>query len=173
MSMINEIWKPVVGYESIYYVSNLGRIKTKNNKIRKLQLDKDGYPRLTLTKNGLIHTHHVHRIVAKAFCRNPFPDKYNQVNHKDENKLNNRADNLEWCDNMYNHAYGTCGKRAGEKTSIKVKATVIKTGEVEHYASINEASRQLHVRNCHISNAINGKRKSAYGRTWEKDADFE
>lgn len=168
ITTMNEIWKPISGFENLYEVSNLGRVRTLNGKVRKQQLDKDGYPRLTLTKCGRTYTHTVHRLVANAFCNNENPSEFNQVNHKDENKTNNRAENLEWCNNDYNHAYGTCGKRAGEKTSIPVTATVIETGAIEQYRSIAEAAKYLGVRNCHISSAINGKRHSAYGRTWER-----
>lgn len=166
---MKEIWKPIPEYEGLYEVSNLGRIKNRKGQIIKQNLDKDGYPRLGLWKNGKCKCWHVHRAVAKAFCHNPDPQKFNQVNHKDEIKTNNNYLNLEWCDNDYNHAYGTCGKRAGIKKSIPVVAQVMATGEVEHYASMTEAANVLGVTNAHISQAVNGKRNYAYGRTWKKD----
>ena len=106
-----EIWKDIQGYEGLYQVSNLGRVrslnykKTKTVKILKLTSNTKGYLQLILHKNGEISSRKVHRLVAEAFI--PNPDGLPQVNHKDENKQNNCVDNLEWCTNYYNAWYGT------------------------------------------------------------------
>lgn len=163
---MNETWMPIAGYEGLYEISNLGHVRNSRGLVKKHSLDKDGYPRIGLIKDKQQKTFTIHRLVATAFCYNPNPEKYNQVNHKDENKQNNNADNLEWCDNEYNHAYGTCGKRAGEKNSKKVGAFVLTTGEIEHYESLTAAAEALGVNNCHISSAAKGKRPVAHGRVW-------
>lgn len=68
--------------------------------------DKDGYLIVGLYKNGQQTKHKVHRLVALSFIHNPRPDVFNQINHLDENKQNNRVENLEWCDSKYNVNYG-------------------------------------------------------------------
>lgn len=122
---MEEIWKNIEDYPN-YQISNLGRVKSKERYARTHIHNKDGmrkvkeiilkptqnrrgYLRITLfNKNGR-RQYFVHRLVAQAFINN---DKnLPAINHKDENKLNNCVDNLEWCDNKYNNNYGTRGKR--------------------------------------------------------------
>lgn len=120
--MTTEHWKAIPGYEGYYEVSDLGRVKSidriipnpKNGKmnflvkgkIRKLQKAHDGYLRVTLNKNGNAKKYFVHRLVMYAFCPNPDPDKYTQINHKNEITNDNRPENLEWCTQTYNNNYG-------------------------------------------------------------------
>ena len=117
----NEQWLDIVGYEGLYKVSNFGRVKSLERKIPfKDRSGKDneriqysrivrvhnngrGYLFALLWKNGDVKREYVHRIVASAFILNP--QNLPQVNHKDENKLNNQADNLEWCTSKYNNHY--------------------------------------------------------------------
>lgn len=105
MSM-EEIWKDIQGYEGLYQVSNLGRIKRIrfiNNVTNKPQdkflsmkkIDNLGYQTVALCKDGQIKYKRTHRIVAETFI--PNPQNLPCVNHKDGNKLNNLIDNLEWC----------------------------------------------------------------------------
>lgn len=142
-----EIWRDIEGYEGLYEVSNLGRVKalgngkTKTHKIRKLAKDKCGYLFVTLSKNGIKKHYKVHRLVASAFITNP--NNFPQVNHIDEDKTNNRVDNLEWCDAKYNANYGTAIERRVKKQKnnnrsksvLCVETTII-------YPSISEAQRQ-------------------------------
>lgn len=121
---MTEIWKAVKGYEGLYEVSNLGNvrsldkvIKSKHNgtTLRKGRIltpfyeEKKGYYQVALTKDGKVKKYRVHRLVAIAFLENPF--NYTDVNHKDENKINNNVDNLEWCTRKYNNNYGTKRER--------------------------------------------------------------
>lgn len=103
-----EQWKPVVGYEGFYEVSNLGNIRNSNGRILK-PANIGGYFSIMLTKNKASRFFRVHRLVAIAFI--PNPSGLPIVNHKDENPLNNAADNLEWCTQGYNHSYGNARKR--------------------------------------------------------------
>jgi len=121
---MEEIWKDIPGYEGHYQASNLGRIKSlcrfvteKNtNRIRPLQgkvlipsPNPKGYLGLALSKNGKVKQFRVHKIIAKVFI--PNPNQLPEVNHIDENKNNNMAANLEWCDHYYNIMYGTNRQR--------------------------------------------------------------
>lgn len=124
---MNEIWKDIKNFED-YQISNLGQIKCKRKlvidkngnkrirkeKIKKCYIDRYGYLCTTLWYNKVNSKHFlVHRLVAKAFI--PNPDNLPCINHKDENKLNNCVDNLEWCTIKYNNNYGTRKQKACEK----------------------------------------------------------
>ena len=101
-----EIWKSIKDYENYYEVSTLGYVKSiKYNKILKPYVRPDGYATVVLCKNGKKKTYRVHRLVAETFI--PNPKKLSEINHKDENKLNNKTSNLEWCTSHYNKNYGT------------------------------------------------------------------
>lgn len=108
---IIEQWKPIVGYEGLYEISNLGRVK--NLKFGKEKILKPannrGYLRVCLCRDGKGKMLSVHRLVAEAFIPNPMG--LPEVNHKDENKINNCVSNLEWCNRLYNNNYGTHNKR--------------------------------------------------------------
>ena len=116
--MKKEYWKPVVGYEGHYQVSNFGRVKSikfGKERILKPGTNKYGYLLVMLCKDGKVKGFTVHRLVAEAFL--PNPHNYPCVNHKDENKQNNNVSNLEWCSAQYNNTYGTRIERVAEKTT--------------------------------------------------------
>ena len=128
---MKEIWKDIKGYEGLYQVSNLGRVKSLERKVlrsdgtslaiseRILKLGKNarGYLSVQLCANGIVKCFRVYRLVAQAFI--PNPDNKPQVNHIDGNKQNNRADNLEWATRSENmqHAYKTGLFKLGENSS--------------------------------------------------------
>lgn len=106
-----ELWKEIEGSNS--EVSNFGRIRNRHTlHINAQRLDKDGYARINLNFHGKYKTCQVHRLVVRAFL--PNSNHYPQINHKDENKTNNRAENLEWCTGKYNTNYGTAQTRRVE-----------------------------------------------------------
>ena len=125
---IIEEWRPVVGYEGLYEVSNIGRVRSLDryvkgkgksyflHKGRVLSpgIKTEGYLIVRLQRRMF----YVHRLVTEAFL--PNPDNLPEVNHKDEDKTNNRVENLEWCDHKYNMNYGT--------RNIRAKETAIKNG---------------------------------------------
>lgn len=99
-----EIWKDVLGYEGLYMVSSLGRVKSvKTGLIMKHKDNRDGYKIITLWKNRRYKTKYIHRLVVEAFI-GTIP-KGLEVNHKDEDKSNNTLDNLETCTSQYNVEY--------------------------------------------------------------------
>ena len=108
-----EIWKDIKNFEGLYQVSNLGRVKSLPRTINKRKckeiiktatLSNKGYYRLSLCKNGTTKYYAIHRLVAEAFV--PNPNNFPIVNHKDTNRTNNNANNLEWCTYKYNSNYG-------------------------------------------------------------------
>ena len=113
-----EEWREIPGYEGKYFISSFGNVKVvykwikDNEKILSPMLNKDGYYQVNLSIRKKVKHHRIHRLVAEAFIENP--NGYPMVNHKDENKLNNHADNLEWCDQTYNIRYGTRTQRCFE-----------------------------------------------------------
>lgn len=114
-----EEWKEIPGYEGLYEVSNMGNVRNvRRNKLLKLSKTTNGYIRVSLCKNGIKTGLTVHRLVAEAFIPNPY--NLPEVNHRDEDKTNNRVDNLEFCDRKYNVNYGT--------RNIRAKETAIKNG---------------------------------------------
>lgn len=158
-----EIWKDIEGYEGLYQVSNLGRVKSlkfNKEKILKLLLDSKGYYKVNLYKNNKIKTYLMHRLIASAFISNP--NNLPQVNHKDEDKTNNKVENLEWCTVDYNINYGT----RTEKTQKPI-LQFTKDGEfVKKWSCIKDVERELGFYRQSISKCCLGKRKTAYGFKW-------
>lgn len=177
---MDEIWKDISGYEGLYQVSNLGRVRSldriSNGRRLKGALksnikDKDGYFKVNLYKDGKLSTQQVHRLVAKSFI--PNPDNLPQVNHKDEDKTNNCADNLEWCTNEYNNKYSNVAQKWHQSGIEKSRKAVLQfdlNGTlIAEYESISEAARQIeHPKSVSgISLCCNGKYKTSCGYIWK------
>lgn len=172
--MENEIWKDIEGYEGLYQVSNLGRVKSLylgKERILKPGKHRCGYLCVALCKDGKMKTYKVHRLVAINFIQNSL--NLPQVNHKDENKENNCVWNLEWCDNKYNSNYGTRNERHGEsmlgfhinRKDQSKKVICVETNTI--YPSEMEVQRQTGIRCQHICRCLKGKRKTAGGYHWQ------
>lgn len=154
----SEIWKDVRGYEGIYMVSNLGRVKSCKRKIIMRQKLNKGYLMVNLYKNSKLKTVHIHRLVAYAFVENTF--KKPQVNHVDEDKLNNRSDNLEWVTPGENVNWGTRNKRTYKPVAqINKKTNCI----IDTFASLTEASRITGLFMSEISRCCSYKAKTTGG----------
>lgn len=167
-----EEWLDVVGYEGLYQVSNLGRIKSLNyNRTGKEAIISPnnlntGYLQVILCKNGKTKHHTIHRLVAMAFL--PNTDNLPQVNHKDENKENNCVENLEWCGPKYNINYGTARERTVKNMTGPYKSKqvlCVETGVI--YSSSYEASRKIGTNKGNIISCCRGKRNTAGGYHWK------
>ena len=146
-----EIWKDIIGFEGLYKVSNIGRIKNKDNKLLSPYHNINGYISIDLYKEGHVHKLRVHRLVAEAFI--PNPNNYPIVNHIDENKTNNNVNNLEWCTYSYNLSYGsrvtkmfqTRKERNRKNTQKPVIQLDLQNNIIANYNSISEASRSTNI----------------------------
>lgn len=143
-----EIWKAVKGYEGLYEVSNLGRVRSlpkyncKEIRILKTTINKKhGRCSVLLCKDTKTRKRvSVHRLVAIAFVENPNPQKYTEINHKDENPLNNKADNLEWCDRWYNMHYNNLKERIARPQKKRIIAK--NKNELLKFESLAEANKK-------------------------------
>ena len=142
--MMEEIWKDIKGYEGRYQVSNLGRVRSLkfNGLIRKQKhFGNTDYLFVVLYKDKKYTRFTVHRLVAEHFVEG-FKEGY-VVNHKDENKQNNRADNLEWCTQRYNFMYGKNYYAKFEKLRKKVIQRDKNGNVIKIYNSVIEAARSF------------------------------
>ena len=159
-----EQWKRIIDYPN-YEVSNLGRIRNRTtNKYLSPGLSGGKYLTVSLGRDGKFFTHKVHRLVALYFVENIH--NYPQVNHKDENKLKNNANNLEWCTNEYNHNYGTRNQRNANKLNKKILQLDKDNNIITTYNSINEAASLMRCNQSSISLCLIGKNKTCKGFKW-------
>lgn len=178
---MEEIWKPIEGYEGLYEVSNLGKVRSLDRVIRRSY---KGHPYWHMTLKGRVlrsGTDHgwysfvilqnkskrcrlVHRLVAEAFMDNP--ENKPEINHIDGDKKNNSVANLEFCTPSENmrHAFDT-----GLHKTKSVKAIDVSTGgEFKVFRSVAEAQEYFGNRGTsNISNALHGRSKTTYGYRWE------
>ena len=170
----NELWKDVVGYEGLYQVSTMGRVRSLNyhrtgkEKIRR-PANIGGYLYIILWKNGKGKNHSIHRLVAQAWLK-PVAGK-DCVNHLDEVKDSNHYSNLEYCTPKENANWGTCIQRRIEKQingkqSKAVYQYTLDGQFIKEYPSTMEVCRQTGFYSANISRCCNGKLKTAYGFKW-------
>ena len=108
-----EKWKSVVGYEGLYEVSNIGRVKNSQTEHVLSPGVSQGYYYVALYKDRERKNKQVHRLVAEAFIENP--NNYPLINHKDENRKNNVVENIEWCTYLYNNTYNGLSEKRSER----------------------------------------------------------
>ena len=132
---------------------------------KKPSCNNKGYLVVDLYATNKRKTFLVHRLVAEAFV--PNPHNFPCVNHKDENKRNNNADNLEWCTHEYNMAYGTRNKRIAEKNGKPIVQLDLCNNVLRRFASALEAQKATGISNANINECCHKKRKTAGGYIWQ------
>ena len=174
---MEEMWKEIRGHPQ-YQVSNKGQIKSfkryKEGKILVPRLGKDGYLFVTLYEDAKGKNYKVHRLVLMTFS--PIDNMCElTVNHKDENKLNNSVENLEWLTLQENLKYGTRKERQAQKMAGVLnrgpsrKIVCIETGQ--EFPSIAEASRQTGISLSQINRCLR-QNKTAYNKHFVYKEDF-
>ena len=161
-----ETFVKIEGFEK-YEVSNLGKVRNiKSGRMLKPHLNHNGYLKHHLYRHDKQKELFLHRILAIAFIDNP--GKKPQVNHIDENKLNNDLSNLEWCTGRENLVHGTRTKRVAEKLSKKVIQLDLNDNILNVFKSMRQAERETGIDATSISACCNGKRKSAGRFKWRR-----
>jgi len=173
------LWKEIAGYEGRYLVSDEGEIyslpkivhgawtqQRKGKKLKKGKRGRKGQPQyefvILVDADGNSHKESVHRLVANAFI--PNPNDYPEVNHKDENSLNNHVDNLEWCSRQYNIEYSK-GRHIAQ---YDIEGT-----KIAEYKSIVYASKITKISKTAINNCLSGRSKIAGGYLWRYEEGSE
>lgn len=188
----NEIWKDYTYENKTYYqISNYGRLKSINRtrvlfngvnakimgKLKKPIVNEKGYVIYSLSFDGKNKQEQAHRIVAECFLDKEtfkcLPQEKNidlsrlEINHKDENTLNNKVENLEWCTHLYNMNYGTRTKRVINATSKPIEQYDKQGRFIKEWSSLAEASEILKISRGTLCSALKGDIKSCGGYQWK------
>lgn len=184
---MKEEWRAVPGYEGLYEVSNMGRVRSLDREVRRPQgsymqkgcvlkpgIASNGYYTVSLRKGKGGETKTVHRLVATVFI--PNPNNLPCVNHKDEDRLNNSVCNLEWCTQKYNTKYGTAQSRLSVKKSFAVEQYDLQDNYIRTFPTVREAAEAVGVTSGVIVNCIRGEwRGRRYltggGYKWKRKTD--
>ena len=174
--MIEE-WRDIPNFEGLYLISNFGNVKSVerfkrnntgtqfvNERLRVLNPDKDGYLKVCLSKDGKHYVKSIHRLVAEAFI--PNPDNLPVINHKNEDKQDNRVENLEWCTVQYNTMYGTGRIRTSMKQGKSVEQLDLDGNVIDEFYSMCVAAKITGIPQPNIHKVCNGTRRTAGGYKW-------
>ena len=170
-----EIWKDIKGYEGIYQISNEGRVKRlagspkcKKDRILKNSTTSNGYLFVSLCNKGQHKLYRVHRLVLETFS--PIENMENlQVNHLDEDRTNNKLNNLQWCTCQDNINYGNRANKYVKTRGHKVRC--IETGKI--YSSLREAEKDTGCGHAHIAECAKGLATHCKGLHWEYVDNYE
>jgi len=193
--MSNEEWRPVFGFEAEYLISNIGRVwSNHSNKVLKNNQTR-GYQYVALCSHGDRQERRIHRLVAEAFIPNPYGKP--TVNHINENKSDNRVENLEWATMQEQNAHGTRTARAMASTDWKARTAKTDYGEVARkhdyynmnrnqmkpvlqfdkdgffiarHNGVSAAARAVNRKPCHICDCAKGRRKTSAGFKWSYES---
>lgn len=164
---MKEEWRDIVGYEGLYKVSNFGNVySVRSDKRLKHSKNRGGYLFVVLCTDGKQKQFKVHRLVAISFLTNP--DNKPQVNHIDEDKTNNRLDNLEWVTAKENTNYGSRNKKAAKSNSKNIKV-IYQDNTYEYWDSATVFAQEYGngADKRYISAVLKGKIKSHLGLRFE------
>lgn len=180
MNNDNEIWKDVNEYEGYYKVSNFGKIKscsrivkhglgnadrTIKSRIIKPYNDNHGYRMVSLSKEGKVKKHKVHRLVAEAFI--PNPENKPTVNHLNEIRNDNRVSNLEWATYKENNDHGGHNERVSKTLSKPIEQLDKNGNKISSFESVREASLATGIHIMNIKSCLAHKnRVFAGGYKW-------
>lgn len=131
-----EEWRAIKGYEGYYWISNLGNVKSKYRQLKPIKAPSDSYSRVRLSKNNQIKQYNIHRLVAETFIENSLNLPY--VNHINGDKLDNRVENLEWCNASHNtkHSYdNNLQKKPKGELNSQAKLTWNEVREIRHLSN--------------------------------------
>ena len=179
MRELVEVWKPIMGYEGLYEVSNLGRVrsfvKDKNGILLKGSKHKFGYTFHTLVNEYGRKAYLLHRLVAETFI--PNPDNKPCIDHINGITSDNRVENLRWCTQKENINNPICTHRQIEshKGKYGIKSSNHKAiiqfdldgSLIRKWACAVDAAKEIGIPKQSISACIKGKYKTAGGSTWE------
>lgn len=174
---MEEIWKYIERHPG-YQVSNMGRVRSVDryatNAIGVTYFYKGALLTPKPERRGYLRvgfgwrkkSEYIHRLVAEAFIPNPNPTELIQVNHKNEDKTDNRVENLEWCTNRYNSNYGTRGSRIGSSLSMEVNQYDVHGNFIRSFKSLTLAAKAAGASATEISFACQGKMAKCRGYKW-------
>lgn len=171
-----EMWEDIVGFEGLYQISSIGRVKslsrevlksngrihTVKESIRALHETKDGYLRVRLGDNLSGKSFLVHRLVAEHFLENP--QKKLEVNHIDENKKNNCVTNLEWCTREENVKHSSWYLSNMHQANFRKVFSIDKNGERLTFSSIKEMAETLGIKIPTAHTYVQNSRKMVRGK---------
>ena len=167
---MDEVWKDIVGYERRYQVSNIGNVRSLNYRgtgnVKLLVPKKNNCGRLWVDLGGKPML--IHRLVATAFI--PNEHELPEINHKDENPMNNAVENLEWCTGEYNKKiYLENHKNGGrERTLLTPVVQMDLHGNViATWGCIRDIKVATGMNQWSITQCCNGNRNTAYGFKWQ------
>lgn len=171
-----EEWRDIDEFEGKYKISNIGRVvSVKRNLILKSFISNSGYAFVCFTINGKSKGRFIHRLMSQAFI--PNPNNYSQVNHINGNRLDNRLENFEWCNNSINgiHAYRILGRKHAMQGKFGKDNPVSKPiiqcdmegNEIKEWDCIADYVRATGRYQSGVSNALSGVQKSAHGYKWK------
>ena len=180
----NEIWKDIPDYEGYYQVSNMGRVRSVDREVRhssggmrilkekvlKPVMNRDGYLKVGLWKDGKMKKFTIHRLVYSAFC-GEIPNEL-QVNHIDEDKTNNKLENLNLMTPKQNSNWGTRNERFAKTQSKPVVALDEDGNVVFEFSSVREAGRNG-FNSGNLTECCLGKRRRHRGYSWKHKENIE
>ena len=162
-----EIWRDIKGFEGLYQISTIGRVRSldrvdsrgnyRKGKALADVVSGNGYHQVNLWRDGKVEIKLTHRLMAKTFI--PNPDNLPQVNHRDEDKGNNRVENLEWCTASYNTNYGTRNERTA-KANEQAIYVITDSGHRYYFDSSRKAAEILGLKACSVSDCLHGRQKT-------------